>query len=122
MSVNLPENGIRSTGHWTTAREAFKNLTRWLEYAMDIDVIKRYLLESLLSPPRWGGRHTEVRNIRKGLPSSITSTKEGQRLVDKAVKELINDDWLLAKKSTGEIHVSLNPRKKAGIMAFVLAP
>lgn len=88
---------------------------------MEINIIKRYLLESLLSPPRWGGRHTEVRNIRKGLPSSIASTKEGQKLIDKAVKELVNDNWLLAKKSTGEIHVSLNPRKKAEIMAFVLS-
>ena len=88
---------------------------------MDVNVIKRYLLESLLSPPRWGGRHTEVRNIRKGLPLSIASTKEGQRLVDGAIKQLINDCWLLAKKSTGEVHVSLNPRKKAEIMAFVLS-
>ncbi len=88
---------------------------------MAINVIKRFLLESLLSPPRWGGRHTEVRNIRKGLPSAIASTKEGQRAIDDAVKQLINDGWLLAKKSTGEIHVSLNPRKKAEIMAFVLS-
>ncbi len=88
---------------------------------MEINTIKRYLLEGLLSPPRWGGRHTEVRNIRKGLPSSLTSTNEGQRLVDKAVKELINNGWLLAKKSTGEVHVSLNPKKKAEIMAFVLS-
>ena len=88
---------------------------------MDVKVIKRSVLENLLSPPRWGGRHTELRNIKKGLPSSVTSTKEGQKLLDKAIKELANDGWLLAKKSTGDVHVSLNPRKKAEIMEFVLS-
>ncbi len=32
----------------------------------------------------------------------------------------VNDGWLLYKKSTGEIHVSLNPRKKEEIMKFII--
>lgn len=84
------------------------------------DFIKRAILEDLMSPPRWGGRHTEIKNLRKGLPSHITSNQKGQKLVDKAIKELVNDGWLLCKKSTGEIHVSLNPRMKKEIVEFVL--
>ena len=40
-------------------------------------------------------------------------------MIDNAIKELINDNWLLAKKSTGELHVSLNPKMKKVIMEFV---
>ncbi len=70
--------------------------------------VKKRILRVLLTPPRWGGRHTDARNLRKGLPTHISSTKEGQRLIDDAIKELVNNGWLLAKRSTGEIHVSLN--------------
>lgn len=86
---------------------------------MDSNIIKRIILESLITPPRWGGKHTEVRNIKKGFPSHISNSKEGQKLIDKAIKELINDSWLLCKKSTGELHVSLNPRMKREIMEFL---
>lgn len=81
--------------------------------------VKKRMIRDMLTPPRWGGRHTEVKNLRKSLPSHILSTKQGQKLVDEAIKELINDGWLFAKKSTGEIHVSLNPRMKKKIMEYV---
>ena len=86
---------------------------------MDINVIKRIILEHLITPPRWGGRHTGIRNIKKGFPFHISNSKEGQKLIDKAIKELINDGLLLSKKSTGELHVSLNPRMKKEIMGFI---
>ena len=86
---------------------------------MDIGVIKRIIIESLITPPRWGGRHTELRNIKKGFPSNIYNSKEGQKLIDKAIKELINSSLLLCKKSTGELHVSLNPRMKKEIMELI---
>ena len=86
---------------------------------MGTNIIKRIILESLITPPRWGGRHTELRNIRKSLPSNLLSSKEGQKLIDKSIKELVNNGWLLCKKSTGELHVSLNPRMKKEIMDFI---
>jgi len=79
----------------------------------------RSIIENLLTPPRWGGRHTELRNLKKGLTSELLTTKEGKKLTEKAIKELINDGLLLCKKSTGELHVSLNPEKKDLIMRFV---
>jgi len=86
---------------------------------MDIKIIKRIILESLITPPRWGGKHTELRNIKKGFPSHIISPNKGKKLIDKAVKELINDRFLLCKKSTNELHVSLNPKMKKEIMEFI---
>ena len=67
-----------------------------------------------------GGKHTEIRNLQKGISSYLLNTKSGRRDFQNAVKELINDIWLLAKKSTGEIHVSLNPRRKEEIMKFAM--
>lgn len=84
------------------------------------NVIKRAILEDLITRHMWGGKHTEIKNLKKGLPSNVTSDRKGMRLVDKAIKEMINDGWILCKKSTGEFHVSLNPRSKKGIMEFVL--
>ncbi len=81
--------------------------------------IKKRILRDMLTPPRWGGRHTEARNLRKSLPAHISQTKEGQKRIDDAIKELSNAGWLLAKKSTGQVHVSLNPRMKKEIMEFV---
>jgi len=86
---------------------------------MDLIIIKRIILESLVTPPRWGGRHTEIRNLKKGFPSNVSSSKDDQKMIDKAIKDLINDQWLLCKKSTGELHVSLNPRMKKEIMEFL---
>ena len=86
---------------------------------MDLNITKRIIIESLITPPRWGGKHTEIRNIKKGFPSHISSSNKGRKLIDEAIKELINDGFLLCKKSTGELHVSLNPRMKKEIMDFV---
>ena len=86
---------------------------------MELNIIKRIILESLITPPRWGGKHTEIRNIKKGFPSNIANSKEGQKLIDKAIKELVDGGWLLCKKSTGELHVSLNPHMKKEIMEFL---
>lgn len=97
----------------------FKGCCIYQKVMEDQHAVKRIIIDSLITPPRWGGKHTDVRNLRKGFPANISSTKEGQKLVDKAIKELINDGWLLAKKSTGEIHVSLNPRMKKEIMECV---
>ncbi len=103
---------------------------------MDTNIIKRIIIESLITPPRWGGRHTEIRNhgnrrfpghrkslifacIKKGFPSHIVSSNKGKKLIDEAIKELVNDGFLLCKKSTHELHVSLNPRMKKEIMELI---
>ena len=82
--------------------------------------VKKRILRSLLFSSMWGGKHTEIKNLRKGLPSILTSTNKGKKIVDKALKEMINDQWILCKISTNEWHVSLNPRSKKEIMEFIL--
>lgn len=80
--------------------------------------IKKEILIDLIESRRWGGKHTEIRNLHKGLPDYLLNTRQGKKAFDKAVRELINSGWLLVKKSTGEIHVSLNPRFSKEIMGY----
>ena len=66
--------------------------------------IRRTILKKLFRHRYIGGRHTEIRNAMKGFPPHLL--KE----VKKEIKNLIKEGYLLSKPSTGEIHISLNPR------------
>lgn len=67
----------------------------------------------------WGGKHTEVKNLVKGLPNHFLSNRQGQKIFKKAIKELKNKEFLLSKPSTGEEHIFLNPRKVKDIQEFL---
>ena len=67
--------------------------------------IRKAILKKLFRHRYIGGRHTEIRNAMKGFPPPLL--KE----VKEEIKNLINDGYLLSKMSTGETHISLNPRK-----------
>jgi len=82
-------------------------------------IIRRYILSDLVERRMWGGKHTEIKNLTKGLPDIFLRDHKSKKLVEKTIKKLINDSWLLAKKSTGEIHVSLNPRNTGEIKRFI---
>ena len=66
--------------------------------------IKRAILKKLFRHRYIGARHTEIRNAMKGFPPHLL----------KQIKDEIQDfkrkGYLLYKPSTGEIHISLNPR------------
>lgn len=68
-----------------------------------------------MKPPKWGESHTEERNLTKGLPAHLI----GDKVTRKAIKELYQLEFLITKKATGEVHVSLNPRKKKEIFEFL---
>jgi len=53
------------------------------------------------------------------LPGHIRDNKKGQKTIKKAIKELINENLLLSKPSTNELHVSINPRKIKEIKEFL---
>lgn len=72
------------------------------------------LLYKLYRKGIWGGRHTPLRNLYHLVDKA--SIKESE----KAIKDLTNLDWIHPKKSTGEIHVSLNSHKKSEIKSFIL--
>ncbi len=73
------------------------------------------ILRKLMSRGKWGGAHTEIIHLYDGLPRHL----RGTNLAKKCLKELESMDFLILKKSTGEIHVSLNPEKKKQIYEFL---
>ena len=76
--------------------------------------MKRFL-RKLLNLNIWGGRHTEIKNLQKALPSHLRGSKETK----KAIKKLLKKEFLNIKPSTGEKHVSLNSHKQKEIYEFL---
>jgi len=85
----------------------------------EIILIMHRILTKLLNKRMWGGKHTEIRNLFKSLPDEYCANRKGQKLISKAIKELRNREFLLSKPSTGEEHVSLNPRTIKEIHNFI---
>lgn len=83
-----------------------------------LDVMKIFILK-LIRMKKIGGSHTEMKNLTKGLSLHYTLTKQGQKKIKKAIKELVNRQFLLIKPSTGEEHVSINPSKIKEIQEFL---
>ncbi len=83
---------------------------------MEKKAIQEKILRKLMAmnPPKWGHSHTEEKNLVKGLPSHL----RGEKVVDKAIKELYQLGFITKLKKTGEWHVSLNPSKKEEIYRF----
>lgn len=77
-------------------------------------IMKRFL-RKLINLNIWGGRHTELKNLRKALPKHLRGSKESKR----AIKELLNKEFLAIKISTSESHVSLNSHKQEEIYKFL---
>jgi len=75
--------------------------------------IRKAILKKLFRHRYIGGRHTEVRNAMKGFPSHMLNE------VRKEIKNLIKEGYLLSKPSTGEIHISLNPRMLDEVMRMI---
>ena len=63
----------------------------------------------------WGGRHTELTNLKKALPKHV----RGEKIVDYALKDLVSLEFITTKQSTGEIHLSLNSKKQQEIYDFI---
>ena len=76
--------------------------------------MKRFL-RKLVNLNIWGGRHTELKNLQKALPSHLRGRKESKN----ALKELLKNQFLTTKPSTGEKHVSLNSNKQKEIYEFL---
>ncbi len=87
---------------------------------MEKRAIQEKILRKLMAmkPAKWGSSHTEEKNLVKGLPSHL----RGSKIVEKAIKEIYQLEFLTKLKKTGEWHVSLNPRKKEEIYRFLRTP
>jgi hypothetical protein len=77
--------------------------------------MKRFL-RKLINLEIWGGRHTELINLKKAVPRHL----RGEKITEEAIAELINIGFLHVKISTSEKHVSLNPEKKKEIHDFLM--
>ena len=81
----------------------------------ETEIIKKLILEKLIRGNTWGGKHTPLDFVTKGIPEHYRNTHKGMRIVEKATKELTNDEWIIiVAKRTGkgsDEHLSLNPRK-----------
>jgi len=89
----------------------------------DVKTIKKFILQKLVRANIWGGKHTLLNFVVRGVPEHYKNTHQGKKTIEKALKELTNDGWIvvLAKrtgKGSGE-HVSLNPRKVSEIKQFI---
>ncbi|MBI3035234.1 hypothetical protein HYY71_02840 [Candidatus Woesearchaeota archaeon] len=82
---------------------------------MDKLFIMKRFLRKLVNLDIWGGRHTELTNLKKSIPKHI----RGEKVTKEAVKEIINMEFIATKQSTGEIHISLNPKKQQEIYDFI---
>jgi hypothetical protein len=78
------------------------------------DIMKRFL-RKLINLNIWGGRHTQLDNLKKSLPKHLRGSKEAKD----AIKELVDIQFLNVKMSTGEHHISLNSHKQKEIYDFL---
>ncbi len=67
--------------------------------------VEKTILEKMLRHNYIGGRHTSTDNIPKGLPKHLGGE------VQKALKNLIRSDYIIAKPTSYGLEVSLNPRR-----------
>ena len=63
------------------------------------------IIEKLYRLKYIGGRHTEIKNIHKGMKGI------SEREIEKAIKYVINRGIIQTHIKTKETHVSINPKK-----------
>ncbi|MBU2638189.1 MAG: hypothetical protein KJ955_04400 [Nanoarchaeota archaeon] len=89
----------------------------------EAESLKRLILQKLIRSNIWGGKHTSLDFIIKGVPEHYRNTHKGKKAVEGALKELMNEEWvIITVKKTGkgsDSHVSLNPRKVSEIRQFL---
>lgn len=85
--------------------------------------LKVFILRKLIRADVWGGKHTPLEFVRKGVPDNFRMSQMGKRTLRGALQELANDGWIIARvKRTGKgssVHISLNPDNVECIMKFV---
>ena len=86
-----------------------------LQSNMDKLFIMKRFLRKLINLDIWGGRHTELTNLKKCIPTHL----RGDKLTNEAIKELVDKGFIKVKQSTGELHVSLSSDKQQEIYEFV---
>lgn len=80
---------------------------------MEKEQLKGFIVKKLFHHGYIGGRHTDIENLKKGLPGHIKGD------IKEAIKELIKEDILIQKPTSYGLHVSLNPIKREDIERYI---
>ncbi|MGQ9469972.1 MAG: hypothetical protein ACUVTD_09205 [Nitrososphaerales archaeon] len=80
-----------------------------------MEIIKKAVLRKMLASQIIGGRHTAIENISKGFPKHLRWD------VEKAVKQLIKEGYIILKPTSYGLQVSLNPTRIKEIREMVEA-
>lgn len=80
---------------------------------MEKEQLKGFVVKKLFQHGYIGGRHTDIENLKKGLPGHIKGD------VKEATKELIKEEILILKATSYGLHVSLNPPKREEIDKYL---
>ena len=75
--------------------------------------LKGWILNKMKRYRLVGGKHTDIKNIRKGAPLNFYSE------IDELVNELIKQGFITVKVTSYGKHVSLNPRLLKDIDDFI---
>lgn len=76
-----------------------------------MDNLKVHILRKLYRHTYIGRRHMAIRDLQQGLPKE----KRDMRDINQAVKELINEEYLILQHTD---RVSINPRKLKKVREF----
>jgi len=72
--------------------------------------IKSHIIFKLHWKKYWGGRHTAIESVKKGIPKHL-----GGRYLDKT-KELIKEGLIVSKPTSYGLQISLNPKFREEII------
>lgn len=80
---------------------------------MEKEQLKGFIVKKLFHKGYIGGRHTDIENLKKGLPGHVKGD------IKEAAQELIKEEILIPKQSSYGLHVFLNPRKRSEIDKYL---
>lgn len=75
--------------------------------------IKAWILNKMRGKRFIGGKHTSIKNIRKGAPQIY------YKRIDKQLNKLRKNGFVVFYIKTGEVHASLNPHLIGEINEFI---
>lgn len=84
-----------------------------ISLTMEKEQLKGFIVKKLFHHNYIGGRHTDIENLKKGLPSHVKGD------IKEATEELIKEEILITKPTSYGMQVSLNPRKREEIEKYV---
>jgi len=80
---------------------------------MEKEQLKGFIVKKLFHHGYIGGRHTDIENLKKGLPGHIGSD------IKDAIAELVHKEIILTKPTSYGLHVALNAHKREEIEKYV---